>query len=83
MGVQCFLALGAQRLGRNNFSIAQVSVVDGPGLYDSALSPLLKRDRSHASEFVRQIRVDKIREEMVGKEGSISQKTGFNQFIYI
>jgi hypothetical protein len=27
---------------------------------------VVKRDQSHASEFVRQIRVDKIREEIVG-----------------
>lgn len=36
----------------------------------------MKRDRSHASEFVRQIRVDKIKEEIEGKRGSLRKRGG-------
>jgi hypothetical protein len=44
--------------------------------------PVMKRDRSHASEFVRQIRVDKIREEIEGKRG-IFYSEDETKFIYI
>jgi hypothetical protein len=43
---------------------------------------VVKRGRGHASEFVRQIRVDKIREEMDGEKRMFISEDRI-QFIYI